>query len=185
MDNNKSNDNKSNNNESNMKSYIIVEAARNQFASTYKMLTNLVEVCPKHTWYESKNGIPFWYQIYHVTYFIDYWFRDVYDDNEFRSMIFDERIKPEFEEQISNDVTIQKEEMMEYQKILEVKITRFFDSLDDEKMAKSIVSDVDNYTYTDVIIGQIRHIMYNIGYLNGHLREQNTPESDWYAYNEH
>ena len=36
----------------------------------------------------------------------------------------------------------------------------------------------------DIFFSQSRHIMYNVGYCNGILRERNLAESDWYAYNE-
>ncbi|MHB8130976.1 MAG: DinB family protein [Mobilitalea sp.] len=168
----------------NYTSRLITEATRNQFDSTYKMLTTLVDICPDSVWYEYQHGAPFWYHIFHVTFFIDFWFRDTYDDSEFRSMTFDERIMPEFEQKINPEVSVSRTDMREYLEKIHVKTSRIFDSLDDEQMGVPIVAGSDKFTYTDVIMGQIRHIMYNIGYLNKILRDHGAEESDWYAYNE-
>ncbi|MDO5293460.1 MAG: hypothetical protein Q4F05_12005 [bacterium] len=35
-----------------------------------------------------------------------------------------------------------------------------------------------------IIISQNRHVMYNIGYLNGILRSLHLKKSDWWSYNE-
>jgi hypothetical protein len=148
------------------------------------MLTTLVDISPDIIWYEYQHEVPFWYHVFHATFFIDFWFRDAYDGSDFRSMIFDERIKPEFEQEVCSEVSISRDEMKEYLEKIHVKTSRIFDSLDDERMAVPIMEGHVKYTYTDVIIGQIRHIMYNIGYLNGILRSHGAEESDWYAYNE-
>ncbi len=67
---------------------------------------------------------------------------------------------------------------------IQAKTARIFDGLDDERLGCSVYGDNQRYTYADVITGQIRHIMYNIGYLNGILRQLGMAESDWYSYNE-
>ncbi len=159
------------------------EAARNQFDSSYKMLTTLVEVCPDDVWYEFFNEVPFWYQVYHVVYFIDYWFRDDYLRDDFMCVEFDKRIPPEFEHDVDNSFAVSRKVIREYLSKIHEKTLRVFDTLTDNMLGDSILIE-DNYTYMDVIICQVRHIMYNIGYLNGILRSKGLEESDWWAYNE-
>jgi hypothetical protein len=67
---------------------------------------------------------------------------------------------------------------------LQTKTEHFFDNLHDGMLGEPIVKGDENYTYADVVAGQIRHVMYNAGYLNGILRSLDLPESDWYSYNE-
>jgi hypothetical protein len=64
------------------------------------------------------------------------------------------------------------------------KAENFFDHLDDEMLGKPIFDGAKNFTYIDVVTCQNRHIMYNLGYLNGLLRSEGMKESDWYSYNE-
>jgi hypothetical protein len=165
-------------------SRIITEAARNQFDSSFLMLERLVDVCPDEVWLTNFSGDPFWYHAYHVTYFVDYWFRCRYDDSDFRSMTFDGRIPPEFEHDVPEGVSISRADMREYLTRIKSKTAAIFSNLDDAHMAQPIIEGQKNYTYMDVITSQIRHIMYNVGYLNGILRSKGLEESDWYAYNE-
>jgi hypothetical protein len=165
-----------------------VYAAERQFDSTLHMLKVLAEVCPNDVWgmcfYDFP--YPFWYQMYHMAFFIDFWFRDAYDGSEFRSLHFlgEERIHPEYGHEPDPDLYISRTDMIAYVEKLAEKCARFFEGLDDQKLGELIIPGHDNYTYEDVILGQTRHVMYNIGYLNGILRGLDLPESDWYSYNE-
>lgn len=163
-----------------------VEVCRQQFDSCYRMLCRLVDVCPDEVWRMCPYGFPYpvWHQVYHVAYFIDYWLREAYDGSGFPTMAFDSRIAPEFEHEPPADALITRPEMSAYLRQISNKLTRFFASMNDEQLTQPIIADQPNFTYLDVIITQIRHIMYNVGYVNGILRSLDLPESDWYAYNE-
>ena len=163
---------------------IITEALRNQFDSTFHMARVLVEVCPEKIWATSYNEVPFWQQVFHYVYYIDFWMRDKCDDSEWRTMIFDDAYTTDLYADSYEGLLISQDQMLEYLDAIQIKTTLLFDSLYDEKLSISVFDNNPQFTYSDVIVGQIRHIMYNIGYLNGILRELGLPESDWYAYNE-
>ncbi len=163
---------------------ITTVAAQNQLNSCIIMLKMLVEICEDRIWYHIFNDLPFWYHVYHVSYFVDYWLREDYRQSDFKSMVFDDRIPPEFEHPVDSSLFISRGDMLEYIQRLLVKTERFFAVLDDEHLAEPAMEGHANLTYADVIMTQLRHIMYNIGYLNGILRSLGCPESDWYAYNE-
>jgi hypothetical protein len=160
---------------------LITEALRNQFDSTFHMARILVKVCPEKIWNTSYNEVPFWQQVFHYVYFIDFWMREKYDDSEWRTMIFDNTYTTDLYADNYEGLFISQDKMSAYLDAIQIKTTYLFDSLNDEKLSDSVF---ESNTYADIIIGQIRHIMYNIGYLNGILRELGLPESDWYAYNE-
>ena len=163
-----------------------VESLRGRFASTLEMLKTFVEVCPLIVWESCYFGFsyPVWYQVFHASFFIDFWIRDAYDGGEYRSMVFDKRIPPEFEHEVDPTLMVSREDMLTFLDILQVKTDRFFDNLQDSMLGELIVKSDENFTYADVVVGQIRHVMYNVGYLNGILRSLDLPESDWYSYNE-
>lgn len=54
---------------------LLTEVLRNQFDSTFHMARVLVKVCPNEVWASSYNEVPFWQQVFHYVYFIDYWMR--------------------------------------------------------------------------------------------------------------
>jgi len=60
---------------------MITETLRNQFDSTFHMARVLVKVCPKGIWASSYNDVPFWQQVFHYVYYIDFWMRERYDDS--------------------------------------------------------------------------------------------------------
>ncbi len=163
---------------------LITEALRNQFDSTFHMARVLVKVCPGEVWGETYNEVPFWQQVFHYVYFIDFWMREKFDEAEWRSLIFEDVYNTDLYADSYEGLLISQDKMLEYLEVIQVKTTSLFDCLNDEKLSNSVFGNNPQYTYADVIIGQIRHIMYNIGYLNGILRELGLPESDWYAYNE-
>jgi hypothetical protein len=163
---------------------LITEVLRNQFDSTFHMARVLVEVCPKEIWAESYNQVPFWQQVFHYVYYIDFWMREKFDENEWRSMIFDDAYTTDLDAGSYEGLFISQDKMLEYLDAIQTKTTSLFHGLDDEKLSVSPWKNGPQHTYAEIIAGQIRHIMYNIGYLNGILRELGLPESDWYAYNE-
>lgn len=162
----------------------LVTPAREQFFSCYQMLETLVDICPDEVWYGVFGEVPFWYQVYHTIYFVDYWFREDYAAKDFLVMRFDARIPPEFEWDIPEGVSLSRAEMKEYLGRIREKQNRIFSSLTDASLGRQVLPEQAHMTLLDVIFTQTRHIMYNVGYCNGILRERNLPESDWYAYNE-
>ena len=165
---------------------VAAEASRNQFASSFHMLKTFVDLCPDEVWDARFYGFqyPVWYQAYHVAFYVDYWFREDYGGGEFRSMVFDDRIPPEFEHEVPEGVFLSRQQMLEYLEAIGRKLDRFFDALTDGMLSQPILPGQDKFTYLDVLTGQHRHVMYNVGYLNGILRGLDLPESDWYSYNE-
>ena len=162
----------------------LVTPAREQFFSCFQMLETLVDVCPDEVWYSVFGNVPFWYQVYHTIYFVDYWFRTDYAAQDFLVMHFDERIPPEFEWDIPDGVSLSRADMKGYLARIREKLDRIFAAMQDQDLSRPVFPDQSNLTLLDVIITQTRHIMYNVGYCNGILRARGLPESDWYAYNE-
>lgn len=164
---------------------VITEALENQFNSTTYMLRVLIDVCPEEIWTKMFNGVPFWQQVYHVVWFIDFWMRETFEDGiEWRVMIFDDEYTTDLDAENYNGRFISKTTMAEYLNKIQKKTDKIFDSLNDDKLGIIIEFEASRFTFADIVTTQIRHIMYNIGYLNGILRNLGLPESDWHAYNE-
>ena len=162
----------------------LLASARGQLLSSYQMLETLVDVCPDEIWQGVYGEVPFWYQVYHTAYFVDYWFREDRSGADFPSLRFDPRIPPEFEWIPSQDAYLSRETMRVYLRLIRQKLIRIFAVLTDSDLAQPAFAQEPQVTLLDAIFSQARHIMYNVGYCNGILRERNLEESDWYAYNE-
>ncbi len=163
---------------------LTSEALRNQFDSTLHMARVLVKICPDPVWASSCHGVPFWQQVFHFVYYIDFWMREAYDGGEWRVMVFEDAYSTDLYAESYEGLFLSRDKMLAYLEAIQRKTARIFDGLNDEALGVAVTVDDQRYSYADVIVGQIRHIMYNIGYLNGILREKGLPESDWYSYNE-
>lgn len=161
----------------------LVNVAKRQFESSFLMLQELVDLCPDDVWLRTDGSIPFWQQIYHASYWVDFWLRDAYDGSEFRSMIFDEGISFDLSSQ-SHVAYLTREQAKEYLLIIHSKAERIFQKLDDHFLATPIMENRYDFTYADVIIGQIRHMMYHIGRCNFMLKDNRSPTVKWIAHNE-
>lgn len=162
----------------------LCSAAEGQLFSSYQMLETLVNVCPDEIWQGVFNEIPFWYQVYHTAYFVDYWLREDRDGAGFPCMRFDPRIPPEFEWAPPLDAPISRETMRRYLRLICEKLVRIFAAMADTDLSLPAFIQEPQVTLLDAIFSQTRHIMYNVGYCNGILRERGLEETDWYAYNE-
>lgn len=162
----------------------LVSAAKGQLFSSYQMLEKLVDVCPNKIWQGVFNEVPFWYQVYHTAYFVDYWLRDSRAGADFPSQHFHPSIPPEFERVPSQDAYLSRETMRVYLRLIRQKLLRIFSAITDGDLSQPAFAGEPSVTLLDAIFSQARHIMYNVGYCNGILRERNLEESDWYAYNE-
>lgn len=161
-----------------------VSIARDQFFSCYQMLETLVEVCPDDIWRDRFDGVPFWYQVYHTAYFADYWLRESGAETNFPAMHFDPRIPPEFEWALPDDAFISRDQMREYLRLIREKVERVFTGMTDSSLLSPALAAEPQVTQLDAIFSQARHVMYNLGYCNGILRQNQLEEADWYAYNE-
>jgi hypothetical protein len=93
-------------------SRILVEMLKRHFDPSFEMLVKVVDCCPKEIWPERLGGYPFWHQVYHTAYYVDYRFRDDYECEFLQSMKFDSNITPELDS--SSPVSLSKEEIKEY-----------------------------------------------------------------------
>jgi len=164
---------------------ILLKATRRQLESSYQMLYEMIDICPDGIWVKINGAFPFWQQIYHASYWLDFWLRDAYDGSEFRSMIFDEGISFELKREVTNFSSfLTKAQLKEYMVKIHSKTERIFERLNDDLLSTPIIQGKFDYTYADVIMGQIRHIMYHVGHCNSILRNNDLPAVEWIAHNE-
>ena len=156
-------------------------ALHRHFESCMVMTQRLISAIPLELWASEYNGAPVWYQVYHFVYFLDVWFRMRYISGDRSEMVgsFDERLHAEeFATEVPEELLITREEMQDYLVKIHEKTLRVFASLNDRKLGRPLHRGY-GYVHMDILAGQIRHVIYNIGYLNAMLRERGLPASDW------
>lgn len=159
----------------------LLEIVKRQFDPSFEMLSLLVDQCPDVVWRVEEAGSPYWQQVYHTTFFVDFWLREEYSQVEYRSMIFTKDLSCELDQPSKDWLT--RDELKEYLGKIREKMGRFFGRLEDEKLSSPIVAG-SGFTYLDAIAGQIRHIQYHVGQCNTILGGQGLEAVGWIAYNE-
>ena len=71
-----------------------------------------------------------------------------------------------------------------YLRLIREKLNYLFASIKESDLSLPAFEREPEVTLLDAIFSQTRHVMYNLGYCNGILRQQDLLESDWFAYNE-
>lgn len=146
-----------------------------------EMLRRVAERCLDDLWLDDSWGSPFWQQVYHVVYYLDYWLREDYSSRRFLSLAFDKSLSADLGRRSPDHLT--KIEFMEYLAKAEKKVERIFAALDDERLSR-LIRPRSRSTYHDAILGQIRHIQHHVGQCNAILRRAGTRTVGWLGYAE-
>jgi hypothetical protein len=165
----------------NSSSSSCLDIIKRQFDPCLEMLWKIIDYCPEDVWLREEAGAPFWQQVYHTIYWMDFWLREEYSQAEYRSMIIEKGLSFELDK-VSRDC-LSREESQEYLEKVQAKLERFFGKLDDGKLTSPIV-ERSGFTYLDAIVSQIRHIQYHVGQCNTILGGQGEKTVEWIAYNE-
>jgi hypothetical protein len=142
--------------------------------------------CPADVWQDVFNEIPFWYQVYHNRLLrVDYWFREDPAGTGFPSARFDPRIPGGVCIGRCQRVDIfPARRLRVYLRLIRQKLLRIFAAMIDGDLSQPAFGGRNRCDSAGRIFFAARHIMYNVGYCNGILRERDLEEADWFAYNE-
>jgi hypothetical protein len=74
-------------------------------------------------WLDDSWGSPFWQQVYHVVYYLDYWLREDYSSWRFLSLTFDKNLSADLGRRSPDHLT--KTEFVEYLAKAEEKVVAY------------------------------------------------------------
>ena len=150
-----------------------------QFKPSFKMISSIIQSCPKSIWAQKNIDPPIWQQIYHALYGIDYWFSESKDSF----------IKPEFDAEVNSVLGeeskgfIEQKDMMGYLNYVEQKVDEFMGKMDETKLGAAN-NLYRKWTNLDVIMEQIRHLQHHLGYLNRVLLKCKIKPIEWAYFEE-
>lgn len=142
------------------------------------MLTNIVEKCPEKLWVTVDENKSIWKRILHVLESIDFWLND-FSEYHFKKLFFNFSAEMD----ICNKSVFTKNDVLQYQDLINDKIENYFNIMNDELLIKTS-SNHSSVTYLDIILSQIRHIQINIGYCNEKFNSKGIESPEWLGYNE-
>jgi len=154
----------------------LTTAVKRQYEYSLAMLREMIDVCPDGLWAERDDSFPFWQQIYHALYWSDYNIQESCDGMKAFSWVTEKKVTHELiiEKSIFTE-HLMKEELNRYFQAFIEKKDRFFDEMNDSVLLEPIPHRKDGFTYFDIIINQIRHVMYHVGHCDCVLRENGYP----------
>lgn len=148
-----------------------------QLNMCFDMLEKLVHAVPDKLWSEKRGGFLMWQQIFHALTGSQFWLRS--EGGEFREPFESLNLYPELDGEPEMNLT--KEQVLELLDETRELKDRLFDSLREEALEQPSVL-YDKITNLDVILGQIRHLMYHIGHCNAILRDTDEQAAEWEDY---
>ena len=157
-----------------METNVLIKSIETRFFISFSMLEEILEICPDEIWNKKLSGFIFWQQLLHTFTGEHFWLRE--ENNEFVEPFLDKNVYPELEKDPENILT--KETLINFCKETNEIAKKWFKGKDDNwlKLPSKIY---DKYTNNDVIIEQIRHIMYHVGHCDAIFRENNIKTGEW------
>ncbi len=143
-----------------------------QFGAAIDMLENAIEACPGNLWNSSEQ---FWYKAYHTIFYLDYYISEAPETfrppSPFTLSEFDPSgILPE---QVYN-----KSELLDYLSLARQRCHDRIASLTNAQSTE-IFSSYKNYTITEILIYNIRHVQHHVAQLNMLLRQGEVNPPNW------
>jgi len=141
------------------------------------MLTGAVEMCPDTLWDRPAKGMGFWYQVYHVLFFVDF---DLHDaSEEFRSPDFDiheyelKERHPPFESAYSKHV------LLDYAGRCGDRVREVLLAVRDGGAVRILGTRRLGLPGLEVVFYEMRHVQHHAAQLNLQLRQEGITPPDW------
>jgi uncharacterized damage-inducible protein DinB len=154
---------------------MLADSVRIQTKQIFQNIEILFDAIPENEFDTNKGGFKTWKHFYHVLHSLDKHFIDPgsytepsFHKKDLNAMFFDD----------DDTNKLSKKELEKYYKTLENKIQDYLNILDDKKLEEEIIFNGLKYTRMELIMAQLRHIFYHVGYLHCCIKMEKgeTPE---------
>lgn len=157
-----------------------IHAYKKQYELCLSMLKQVIDQTDDKMWSQKLGGHVFWQQILHTLMGTYFWFRDIKEEfSDFKEPYKEKGYYPEFEKDPDN--TMSREELVSFYETVKNRCEAYFD----DKPTTWLYEPAKLYpklTNAEVITGQIRHVMYHVGYCSALLKENRNAGIQWIDY---
>jgi len=152
---------------------MLADSIRNQTKQIFQNIEILFEAIPANEFDTTKGGFKTWKHFYHLIHSLD---KNFIDPSNY--------VEPEFHKKnlhviyMEDENKLSKDEIEKYYGIVKNKIQKYLNELTDETLEDKIIFNEMELTKIELILAQLRHIFYHIGYLHCciKLEKGQTPE---------
>ncbi len=155
-----------------MKDSLFIEICRNEYHALIQMLQKEINLCSDDLWNKEIDEPPFWQQVYHTIYYLDFYLGDNSKKRPERFTV-KENLNEKMEE------TLSKQELLKYLADIEKKCDIVLENMTTKKLEGKNSYFWTGPTLAHRLIYNIRHSQHHIGRLNSILRRHMGDASKW------
>jgi len=152
---------------------MLADSVRNQTRQIFQNIEILLEVIPANEFDTVKGGFRTWKHFYHLIHSLD---KNFIDPSNY--------VEPEFHKKnlniiyLEDENKLKKSEIEIYYENVKNKIQKYLNDLNEEILENKIIFNGMELTKIELILAQLRHIFYHIGYLHCCIKIEKgeTPE---------
>ena len=152
---------------------MLTDSIKNQTKQIFQNIEILLDVIPENEFDTIKGGFKTWRHFYHLIHSLDKNFIDPgnYDEPEFHkknlNVIY-----------FNDENKLTKSEIEKYYVNVKNKVQKYINELDKEILDEKVTFNEMNVTKMELILAQLRHIFYHVGYLHCCIKMEKgeTPE---------
>lgn len=151
----------------------IIHSIQSQFSATIQMLENGISACPPEHWNTERK---FWYNAFHCLFFMDYYLtmqpKDYKPPPPFTESEFEDRMP---------ERVYSKEELLIYLRYNRDKLHQLCANLNNDSLNNRWINSSGSmdYSITEILLYNIRHVQHHTAQLNLILREETGEAPDW------
>jgi hypothetical protein len=153
---------------------MLADSVKNQTKQIFQNIDILFDTIPENEFDTAKGGFKTWRHFYHLIHSMDKNFID--PENHMEPEIHKKNLNVIYIDDDDNKLT--KDEIKNYYTNVKNKIEKYIRELDDRKLEEKMKFNGTEYTSLELILAQLRHIFYHVGYLHCCIKIEKggTPE---------
>jgi hypothetical protein len=152
---------------------MLADSIKNQSIQIFQNIEILFDTIPENEFDSLKGGFKTWKHFYHLIHSLD---KNFIDPNNF--------VEPEFHKKnlniiyLNDNNNLSKDEIENYYRNVKNKLQNYIIALNNETLEEKIFFNEMCLTKLELIMAQLRHIFYHIGYLHCCIKMEKgeTPE---------
>ena len=148
-----------------------------QYMLVFQMLEDVINNANDNIWNMKTGGHVFWQQILHSLMGSHFWFR--LSNEKFIEPFIEKGYYPELEKDPEN--IMEKAELIKYKEEVRTIVEEYFKNKDDNWLKEPSIL-YNKLSNLEIIMMQIRHLMYHVGFCSALLRENQATQIKWIDY---
>jgi hypothetical protein len=152
---------------------MLANSIKNQTKQIFQNIEMLLDAVPENEFDTIKGGFKTWRHFYHLIHSLD---KNFIDPGNYIEPIFHKKNLSIID--IEDENVLTKNEVNKYYEAVKYKTTEYINKLNDEILAEEINFNKMKFTKLELILAQLRHIFYHVGYLHCCIKIEKggTPE---------